>query len=139
MLKSVIQAVFGTRHQRELRRLHAIVDEINRHFERLQGVDEAELKGQTDRFRAYIREATADLQAELEELREKKRSSESAAEREQLAVDMGRVEKELKSATEAALDEILPEAFATVKAACARLVGTEVAVTGQTLTWDMVP
>jgi preprotein translocase subunit SecA len=139
MLKSVIQAVFGTRHQRELKRLQPIVDEINRHFERLQGVDEAELKGQTDRFRACIREATADLQAELDELREKKRSSESAAEREQLAVEMGRVEKELKSATEAALDEILPEAFATVKAACARLVGSEVAVTGQTLTWDMVP
>src|SRR4051812_30984536 len=105
MLKSVIRAVFGTRHQRELKRLQPIVDEINRHFERLQGGSEDELKAQTEKFRAYIREATGDIQAELDELREKKRGSESAAEREQLAVEMGEVEKRLKSATEAALDE----------------------------------
>ncbi|HEX8904838.1 MAG TPA: hypothetical protein VF771_08365, partial [Longimicrobiaceae bacterium] len=135
----MIRAVFGTRHQRELKRLQPIVTEINRHFERLQGVSEEELKAQTEKFRAYIREATAAIQAELDELREQKRRSESAAEREQLAVEMGQVETRLKSATEAALDEILPEAFATVKEACRRLVGTEVQVTGQTLTWDMVP
>ncbi|HET7229104.1 MAG TPA: preprotein translocase subunit SecA [Longimicrobium sp.] len=135
----MIRAVFGTRHQRELKRLQPIVTEINRHFEELQGISEEELKGQTEKFRAYIREATAEVQAELDELREQKRQSESAAEREQLAVQMGEVEKRLKSATEAALDEILPEAFATVKEACRRLVGTTVSVTGQDLTWDMVP
>ena len=139
MLKSVIRAVFGTRHQRELKRLQPLVDQINRHAERLQGVSEEELKGQTGRFREQIREATADVQAELDELRVQKRAAESSAEREELAARMGEVEKRLKSATEAVLDEILPEAFATVKEACRRLVGTEATVTGQTLTWDMVP
>jgi preprotein translocase subunit SecA len=139
MLKSVIRAVFGTRHQRELKRLQPLVDQVNQEVERLQGVSDDELKAQTEKFRAYIREATAEVQAELDLLREQKRNSESAAEREQLAVSMGEVEKRLKSATEAALDEILPEAFATVKEACRRLVGTEVQVTGQALTWDMVP
>ncbi|HLM46275.1 MAG TPA: DEAD/DEAH box helicase, partial [Myxococcaceae bacterium] len=47
-------------------------------------------------------------------------------------------EERRKEALEAILDEILPEAFATVKAAAARLVGTEVLVTGQPITWDMV-
>ncbi|HEX6750205.1 MAG TPA: preprotein translocase subunit SecA [Longimicrobium sp.] len=135
----MIRAVFGTRHQRELKRLQPIVDEINQHFESLQGLSEDELKAQTEKFRAYIREATGEVQAELDELRERKRSAESAAEREQLAVEMGDAERRLKSATEAALDEILPEAFATVKEACRRLVGTEVSVTGQPLVWDMVP
>ena len=36
------------------------------------------------------------------------------------------------------LDEILPEAFATVREAARRLVGTTVIVTGRELTWDMV-
>ena len=139
MLKSVIRAVFGTRHQRELKRLQPIVDQINAEFERLQGVSEEELKAQTEKFRAMIAEATAEVQAELEELRERRRASESAAEREQLSEEMGAAERRLKAATEAVLDEILPEAFATVKEACRRLVGTEVVVTGQTLTWDMVP
>ena len=37
------------------------------------------------------------------------------------------------------LDELLPEAFAVVKNACRRLVGTTCEVCGHTLTWDMVP
>ncbi|HEX8694194.1 MAG TPA: preprotein translocase subunit SecA [Longimicrobium sp.] len=139
MLKSIVRAVFGTRHQRELKRLQPVVDEINREFERLQTLSDDELRAQTEKFRAYIAESTADVRAELEALREERRHSESAAEREELSQRMGAVETRLKEATEAALDEILPEAFATVKEACRRLVGTEVTVTGQTLLWDMVP
>ena len=37
------------------------------------------------------------------------------------------------------LDDILPEAFATVKQACKRMVGSEVEVKGEMLTWNMVP
>ena len=39
----------------------------------------------------------------------------------------------------ATLDDILPEAFATVKNACRRLCGTTVHVCGHDLGWDMVP
>ena len=37
------------------------------------------------------------------------------------------------------LDQLLPEAFALVKNACRRLMGTSAEVCGHTLTWDMVP
>ena len=37
------------------------------------------------------------------------------------------------------LDSVLPEAFALVKSACRRLVGTTSEVCGHTLTWNMVP
>jgi Preprotein translocase subunit SecA (ATPase, RNA helicase) len=37
------------------------------------------------------------------------------------------------------LDELLPEAFATVREAARRLVGTKVMVTGQEMDWNMVP
>ena len=37
------------------------------------------------------------------------------------------------------LDDLLCEAFAVVKSACRRMVGTEVEVCGHKLTWDMVP
>ncbi len=38
-----------------------------------------------------------------------------------------------------ALDDLLVEAFATVKSACKRLLGQETEVTGLRKTWDMVP
>jgi len=37
------------------------------------------------------------------------------------------------------LDDILPEAYAVVKAACRRMCGTEIQVSGYTQKWDMIP
>ena len=37
------------------------------------------------------------------------------------------------------LDDILPETFAAVKQACKRMVGSQVEVKGETLTWNMIP
>jgi len=139
MLKELVRSVFGTRHDREVKRLTPRVAEINEEWERLKEVSEDELKGQTLRFRGIIRERTEGLESELEELREAKRKAESVGEREAIAGQITDLEKELYTALQDALDEILPEAFATVKEAARRLVGTEVLVTGQTLVWDMVP
>ncbi|HET6232800.1 MAG TPA: hypothetical protein VFE05_22180, partial [Longimicrobiaceae bacterium] len=139
MLKSVIHALFGTRHQRELKRLTPLVDQINAEWKRLQALPDDELRAQTERFRGLIREASASTEAELEDLRAQRRHSESAAEREALSETIGEAERRLTSVIEGALDDVLPEAFATVKEAASRLVGTPVEVTGQTLTWDMVP
>jgi preprotein translocase subunit SecA len=139
MLQSIIKGIFGSRHIREVRKLQPLVDEINHEWERLQSLSEEELKAQTDRFRTLIRERTADLDVECSELREQKRQSQDAAERESLTAQIGALEKELYVALQDALEEILVEAFATVKEAARRLLGTEVQVTGQTLTWDMVP
>src|SRR5690606_36246865 len=98
-----------------------------------------ELKGQTEKLRGIIRERTEALEARLAELRETKRRTEDAAERETLQAQIVAVEDELKETLQKVLDEIMPEAYATVKAAAQRLVGTEVVVTGQKLVWDMVP
>ncbi|HEX8432489.1 MAG TPA: hypothetical protein VF625_14460, partial [Longimicrobium sp.] len=138
MLKTIVQALFGTRHQRELKRLQPIVDQINEEFGRLKGLSDEELRAQTDKFRARIREAVAEVEAELADLREQKRHAESSTDREALAEEIGDAERRMKATLEGVLDDILPEAFATVKAAAARLVGTQATVTGQTLTWDMV-
>jgi preprotein translocase subunit SecA len=138
MLKSLVRAVFGTRHQRELKRLQPLVAEINREFDRLKTLSDDELKAQTEKFRAAIREATAEAEAAVADLKARRRASEDASERDALSQQIGDAERRLKAELEAVLDDILPEAFATVKAAAHRLVGTEVIVTGQTLTWDMV-
>jgi preprotein translocase subunit SecA len=139
MLKKVVQAIFGTRHQRELKRMWPVVERINEEAERLRELSDEALQARTAEFRARVAEATAEIEAELEDLRAQRRASEVASERDALSERMGAVERQLHSQIEAVLDEILPEAFATVKEACRRLVGTEVQVTGQTLTWDMVP
>jgi preprotein translocase subunit SecA len=145
MLKNVLGKVFGTRHERERRRIQPIVDEINEHYERLHGISEEELRGQTAKFRATLAERTGELEARISALKEQKRAAADAGERERIDDELsgrdgrGGLEAELRQAIADTLDELLPEAFATVREACRRLVGTSVSVTGHDIEWNMVP
>ena len=145
MLKSVITGIFGSRHDRERKRVQPVVDAINEHYERLQSVSEEELRGQTAKFRATIAERVGTLEAEVAALKERKRTATDMAERERIDNELGGpdgrggVTARLRSETADVLDELLPEAFATVREACRRLVGTKVMVTGHELEWNMIP
>ena len=139
-LKTLVQSIFGTRHDREVKRLTPVVEQqIAAEVDRLSALSEDDLKAQTLKFRAIIRERTEEIEAEIEELKQARRESESAGEREDYSLRIGDLEKRLTEEIQKTLDDILPEAFATVKEAARRLLGTEIQVTGQTLTWDMVP
>jgi len=144
MLKSVLSAVFGTRHEREVRRIQPLVDAINAEYERLHAVPEAELQRQTEKLRGIVRERTAELEAKVAELKEKKKhtadGNERAAIDDELSGPDGRggVEGELRDLLSEVLEEILPEAFATVREAARRLVGSTVRVTEHDTEWNMV-
>jgi len=139
MLKGMINAVMGTRFDREMKKLQPIVDAILLKEEALPSLSEDELKSRTDSFRALIRERTEKIESEVEELREQRRHTEESAERERLTYRIAEAEDELREATDTVLDEILPEAFAVVREACRRLLNSEIEVTGNRLRWEMVP
>ncbi|MGH2707427.1 MAG: DEAD/DEAH box helicase, partial [Actinomycetota bacterium] len=139
MIKSLMTAVFGTRFERERKRIQPVVDAIHRHEERLNELGEDELKAQTTRFRERLTERTGALKAELEQVREAKHACADPAERDQLEERFHGLERHYKKELAASLDELLPEVFATVREACRRLLGTTLTVTGHELTWDMVP
>ncbi|HEY3112906.1 MAG TPA: preprotein translocase subunit SecA [Gemmatimonadaceae bacterium] len=144
-LTGLLSGVFGTRHERERKRVQPIVDEINEHYARLQTISDDELRGQTERFRARIGEVTSGIETRIAELKEKKRVTADPAARDELDNELsgvdgrGGAEAELRTAIRDVLDELLPEAFATVREASRRLLGTKVMVTGQEMDWNMVP
>ncbi|MBA2708242.1 MAG: preprotein translocase subunit SecA, partial [Gemmatimonadaceae bacterium] len=145
MLKGMLAGVFGTRHERERKRVQPIVDTINDEYERLHDVSEEELLAQTAKFRGQIREAVGELEARIAALKEEKRGTADAVERERIDLELGGadgrggVEGELRAATAEVLEELLPEAFATVREACRRLIDTTVHFTGQDQRWNMIP
>src|SRR6266704_1925213 len=144
-LTGLLSGVFGTRHERERKRVQPIVDEINEHYARLQTISDDELRGQTEKFRARIREVTSDIETRIAELKEKKRVTADPAARDELDNELsgvdgrGGAEAELRTAIADVLEELLPDAFATVREASRRLLGTKVMVTGQEMEWNMVP
>ncbi|HSH45755.1 MAG TPA: preprotein translocase subunit SecA, partial [Longimicrobiales bacterium] len=137
--QDMFKKLFGDRYAREVKKLQPIVDEINEIADRLQSVSEEELKGQTEKFRSLISERTASLREELDATRETKRKAEDAAERDRLNARINELDDEIRETIEVVLEELLPEAFATVKEASRRLLGTEIEFTGTKATWDMVP
>ena len=96
MFVSVLKKIFGTKSQRDVRRMRPLVARINALEVEYQKLDEAAIKAKTAEFKARL-------------------------------------------AAGETLDDIACEAFAVVKNACRRLVGTEVEVCGQKLIWNMVP
>ena len=145
MFKRVLTAFMGTRHERDRKKLQPILDAIHGHEDRLTAASDEEVRGQTAKFRAMLHERTNTLEARAAELRELKRSAADAGERERLDTELsgldggGGVESDIRRTIAEALDEILPEAFATMREACRRLLGTTVNVTGREMEWNMVP
>jgi len=138
-LPTIVTKILGTRFSRELKHLRPLVEAIHGHEAALKGRDDAAIRGQTASFRARIVERTGALRAEVERLKQAKHDCADPDERDTLDRELLDREEELAGATATALDELLPEAFATVREACRRLVGSKVMVTGHELTWDMVP
>ncbi|HEX2249607.1 MAG TPA: hypothetical protein VHH32_04625, partial [Gemmatimonadales bacterium] len=139
MIKTLVTSVFGSRFDRERKRLQPIVQQIHSHEARLKDLSEADLKAQTQRFRERLAERVGALKAELEQVREAKHGCADPTEREQLESRFHELDRQYKKELAAGLHELLPEAFATVREACRRLLGTKVTVTGHELVWDMVP
>ncbi|HJR42099.1 MAG TPA: preprotein translocase subunit SecA [Gemmatimonadaceae bacterium] len=144
MLKPILTAIFGTRHERELKRVQPIVDAVNQEYERLSSVSENELRAQTEKLRGIVRERTEAIERQIAELRERKRVTPDPTERESIDQELmggdgrGGLEAELRRTISDTLDEILPEAFATVREAARRLMGSSVEVTGHPVEWNMI-
>src|SRR5881392_894967 len=131
--------IFGTRFDRDLKRIQPIVDAIKQHEVRLKDLPDAELQAQTPKLRGLIAERTGALGAEVERLKQAKHDNPNPEERATLTEQLRKAEQEFVAELQQTLDDLLPEAFATVREAARRLLGSEVVVTGHAMKWDMVP
>ncbi|MDK2858506.1 MAG: preprotein translocase subunit SecA [Verrucomicrobiota bacterium] len=96
MINSVLKKIFGSKNERDIKKMMPLVARINALEEEYQKLSDDQLKAKTAEFKERL------VQGET-------------------------------------LDDLLCEAFATVKNACRRLCGTTVHVSGHDLEWDMVP
>jgi preprotein translocase subunit SecA len=139
MVHQLFTKVFGTRFRREMKRIRPLVDAIHRHEARLKDLPDTEIQAQTAKFRAQIAERTGALAADVASLKQEKHDCPDAEERARLSDRLMEADLRHAKALQAALDELLPEAYATVREGCRRLLGSKVMVTGHEFAWDMVP
>jgi preprotein translocase subunit SecA len=138
MLKA-LRSIFGSKHEKDVKALRPLVEEINSHFDRLSALSDDELKAKTVEFRARLTEALKETEDQLTALRAQLTPDLEGPQRERLLDQIEPLEKERDEITDEVLEEILPEAFAVVKDACRRLVGRQFDLLGNKVIWDMVP
>jgi preprotein translocase subunit SecA len=129
----ILTKIFGTANERLIKRLTPIVNQINAVEPEIQKLSDEELKARTADFKARVAarvgERTRAYDQQLDEIRQRLKEAEEARDREgqeNARTDLRRVEEEKaaeqKTAEKAALEEILPEAFAVVREAGWRAV-----------------
>jgi preprotein translocase subunit SecA len=137
MLK-LIKKIFGDKHEKDLKVLWPIVDEINSHYEIIKNLTDDELINKTKEFKEKIQAHTEETRKNIDELKARLQSDEDF-DRNATYDELDELESKLNDEYEEILDELLPEAYAVVKSTCQRLVGKSWTVAGNKLNWDMVP
>src|SRR5688500_8036682 len=119
---NLIKKIVGTKNDREVKRLRPYVEKINTFEAQFQRLRDDDLLAKTEDFKKRIGLATAQLRAALEEARTQTLNADSE-QREELKSRVEELDKELREAEAAVLEEILPEAFAAVREASRRTIG----------------
>ena len=138
----ILKKVFGTKHDRDVKAMLPIVEQINAVYATLSGLSDDDLRAKSDALRGRIAEAKKEHEATREELRaELLKDSITHDERLDIYKSIEDSEKAEYGAVADLLDEMLPEAFALVKEVARRLTERKHSyqVSGHTQTWAMVP
>jgi preprotein translocase subunit SecA len=158
---SILSKIFGTKYARDIKKMSPVVDEINAICETLRDVPEEEFLARTERFRedfradreeflrkslpGYLGEEEAERYVDAflntpvprwEDMLERHLPREMAPEDRRIKAEQ--FGKDAWARREEKLEEMLAEAFATVKEGARRLLGKKWEVSGHETTWDMV-
>ncbi len=123
MISKFITKIFGTSSDRETKQLLPVVQQINEKYETLLEATQETLIAKTEAWKSRISGETTELQEQLEN---------DSKNHKEISEAVYNLEQEI-------LAEIMPEAFAVVKKGAALLMGQPIKVTGQEMTWDMIP
>ncbi len=137
-MKTFLKKIFGDKQAKDIKILWPIVEEINEEYEKIKDFSDEQLKAKTIEFKEKIQNHTAEAKQKIEEIKIRLQSDEEQ-DIHSVYAELEEAEDELNDSYEEILDQILPEAFAVVKATCKNLVGRSWTVAGSKVTWDMVP
>ncbi len=139
MLTNIIKKVFGDKNVKALKEIYPIVDEIKAEYEKVKDFSDDQLREKTVEFKAKIEEETAELRNKIEELNEQLKSDNFEGNIDDIHDEIESLNEELDAKYDEVLNNILPEAFAVVKATCAKLLGKSWEAAGSKITWNMIP
>ncbi len=116
VLEKVLKAIFGDKHEKDIKKLLPIVARINEEYEKLHDLSNDDLRGKTQQLRRLIKDRIKEDEKKIEEMKKKAEDDDTPLEeKERLYKEIEKMEKKVDQEIEDTLNEILPVAFAIVK------------------------
>ena len=106
MLSNLVKKIFGDKHEKDLKFLWPIVDEINEEYEKIKDLTDEQLIAKTEEFRQKINEFTKETREKIEELNTKLQSNEDF-DRQDAHDELDNYNEKLNEEYEEILDQIL--------------------------------
>ena len=118
----IFAKLFGTKSDREIKKLSNVISQINLHYEKLSSKTDEDLIKRTKELKDFV----------INSREEKKKSLSSG-------MDKKERKEEILKAEQGALGLVMVEAFAIIKDVSRRMCGSTWKVSGQQITWEMIP
>ena len=109
-----LSKIFGNKSTRDMKEIQPWVEKVKAAYENISKLSNDELRAKTEELKCIIRDSAVKENQELQKLRDKIEETD-LEKREQLFVQIDKLEKEVLDRYEEALNEVLPDAFAIVK------------------------
>lgn len=124
-LDNVLKIFVGDKSKQDVGVITPIVEEIKAFESRMEALTLDELRGKTVEFRERLADALKEINEKKAELEAEAEQTEDIDRREDIYADIDKLKDQSYEISEAALNEILPEAFAVVKETAKRFVNNK--------------
>lgn len=135
MIDTWVQKLFGTKSDRDVKKLMPIAEAVNAEFEKLRDLSDDEIRAKTAHFQDQIQEHIQEEQSEIDQLQEKLTTEEDLEVREKHYDRIDELEDTITEKIEQKLAEIQSQAFAVMKETARRFKENEV-LRVQATDWD---
>ena len=125
VLDSVLKVFVGDKAKKDVKAIMPIVDKIKSFEKEFEALSIDELRQNTVRFKTKINEATKEFQSEIDSLKDKAETEQDIDVKENIYVEIDELKTKIYEVSENVLNDILPEAFATVKETAKRFFHNE--------------
>ena len=120
----LLSKLFGNKSTRDMKEIQPWVEKIKAAYPDIEKLSNDELRAKTLELKQYIQQSATEEKEKIEELKASVESTEME-DREELFVQIDKLEKEVLDKYEKALDEVLPVAFSIVKDTARRFTENE--------------
>lgn len=139
MFERLLKRVFGDKHEKILKTIYPIIDEISDEYTTLESLSDDELRDRITKIKGDLKSALDPEFDSIEQLRKEYITEINDVKKDKLSNDLDALKESVKQKVQDLLDGYLVEVFAIVKDTCRRLIGHTYLVRGNEETWHMVP